>query len=31
MEAAYGDRLPWVQVDRHFAELEKLRREAEEG
>lgn len=29
MEASYGDQLPWVQVDRHFAELEKVRREVE--
>jgi len=27
MEEAYGDALPWVKVERHFAELEKLREE----
>jgi len=25
MEAEYGDQLPWIQVEKHFAELEKLK------
>ena len=24
---AWGRRLPWIQVEKHFAELEKLKRE----
>lgn len=31
MEREYGEQLPWVQVNNHFAELEKLRREMGEG
>ncbi len=32
LEATYGGVLPWVQVEHHFAALEKLNRElAEEG
>ena len=27
MEAAYGDRLPWVQVENHFAALDQLKRD----
>ncbi len=27
MEAEHGEALPWVQVERHFAALEKLKRE----
>jgi signal transduction histidine kinase len=26
LEAEYGDQLPWIQVEKHFAELEKLKR-----
>jgi len=29
MERTYGDQLPWVQVNQHFAELEKLKEELE--
>ncbi len=32
MERLYGEQLPWVQVEKHFAALEELERElAEEG
>ena len=31
LEATYGDALPWVQVERHFAALEELKREIAEG
>jgi hypothetical protein len=27
MKAEYGDELPWIQVENHFAALEKLKRE----
>jgi len=27
MKAEHGDQLPWIQVEKHFAELEKLKRE----
>jgi len=27
LEKTYGDQLPWVQMNQHFAELEKLREE----
>ena len=27
LETAYGDALPWVQVENHFAALEELKRE----
>jgi uncharacterized membrane protein len=27
LEAEYGDQLSWVQVERHFTQLEKLKRE----
>jgi len=27
LEATYGDALPWVQVENHFAALEELKRE----
>lgn len=27
LKAEYGDQLPWIQVENHFAELEKLKRE----
>jgi signal transduction histidine kinase len=30
LKAEYGDELPWIQVENHFAELEKLRRETAE-
>jgi len=30
MEAAYGDQLPWIQVENHFAALERLKQELEE-
>jgi hypothetical protein len=30
LEEAYGDQLPWIQVENHFAELERLQREMEE-
>ena len=29
LKAEYGDQLPWIQVENHFAELEKLKRELE--
>src|SRR5277367_3664273 len=28
LKAEHGDQLPWIQVENHFAELEKLKREA---
>ena len=31
LEASYGDALPWVQVENHFAALEELKREIAEG
>jgi hypothetical protein len=31
LESAYGDALPWVQVEQHFAALEELKREIAEG
>lgn len=31
LEATYGDALSWVQVERHFAALEDLKREIAEG
>ena len=31
MKAEYGDQLPWVQVENHFAALEALQRELAEG
>jgi len=30
LEQAYGEQLPWVLVEKHFAELAKLKRELEE-
>jgi hypothetical protein len=30
LEATYGDALPWVQVEKHFAALEELQREIAE-
>jgi hypothetical protein len=30
MKAQHGDALPWVKVENHFAELEKLKRELAE-
>ena len=30
LEAEYGDQLPWVQMENHFAALEKLKREIAE-
>jgi hypothetical protein len=30
LEAAYGDALPWVQVENHFAALEEIQREVAE-
>jgi signal transduction histidine kinase len=30
LKAEYGDELPWIQVENHFAELERLRREMAE-
>ena len=29
MKKEHGDTLPWIQVENHFAELEKLKREME--
>ena len=29
LEKTYGDELPWVEMENHFAELEKLRRTSE--
>ncbi len=31
MKAEHGDGLPWIQVENHFAELEKLKREIAEN
>jgi hypothetical protein len=31
LEASYGDALPWVEVENHFAALEELKREIAEG
>ncbi len=31
LEKTYGDALPWVQVERHFAALEELKREMDAG
>ena len=31
LEEKYGDQLPWVQVEKHFAALEELKREVSEG
>jgi hypothetical protein len=31
MKAEHGDALPWIRVENHFAELEKLKREMAEG
>jgi hypothetical protein len=31
LEKTYGDELSWVQVERHFAALEELKREMGEG
>jgi len=31
LEATYGDALPWVQVENHFAALEDLKREIAEA
>ena len=31
LKAEYGDELPWIQVENHFAELEKLKRELAEA
>jgi uncharacterized protein involved in exopolysaccharide biosynthesis len=31
LEATYGDALPWVQVENHFAALEALKREIADG
>jgi hypothetical protein len=30
LKAEHGDALPWIQVEKHFAELEKLKREMED-
>jgi hypothetical protein len=30
LESQYGEQLPWVQVEKHFADLEKLKREIEQ-
>ena len=30
LKAEYGDQLPWIQVENHFAALEKLNREMAE-
>ena len=30
MEKTYGDRLPWIQVENHFAALERLERDLAE-
>ena len=30
LESAHGDQLPWLQVERHFAALEELKRELAE-
>jgi signal transduction histidine kinase len=31
LKAEYGEKLPWVQVEKHFAALEELKREIAEG
>jgi signal transduction histidine kinase len=31
LKAEYGEQLPWVQVENHFAALEELKREIAEG
>ena len=31
MKEEHGDQLPWVQVENHFAELERLKREISEN
>jgi hypothetical protein len=31
LESTYGNALPWVQVEQHFAALEDLKREIAEG
>ncbi len=31
LESTYGNTLPWVQVEQHFAALEELKREIAEG
>jgi hypothetical protein len=31
LKAEYGDQLPWIAVENHFAKLEKLKRELAEG
>ena len=31
LKAEYGEQLPWVQVEKHFAALEELKREIAEG
>jgi len=30
LKAEFGDQLPWIQVEKHFAELEKLKQEMAE-
>jgi len=30
LEATYGDELPWIKVENHFAALEQLKRDLEE-
>jgi hypothetical protein len=30
LDAAYGDQLPWRQVEKHLAELEQLKRDLAE-
>jgi hypothetical protein len=29
LEAMYGDQLPWIQVEKHFAELDRIKAEME--
>ncbi len=31
LKAEHGDRLPWIEVENHFAELERLKREIAES
>ena len=31
LKAEHGDQLPWIQVEKHFAELERLKREMSEN
>ena len=31
LKAEYGDELPWIQVENHFTELERLKREMAEN